>query len=347
MDLSKKETNMLKGIAIIFLVFLHLFNTKDYVNLFTPLLIINKLPLVYYFSLTAGSCVSIFLFCSGYGLAILEIKGQLTSASNVKRIMKLLLKYWIILLIFVTIGWFLGDSEYPGGVKNFLLNFFLISKSYNGAWWFLQTYILLLLSANKIIHFIKRSNSIVIFLGSGLIYLIFFFIDIKVNFGADNFLIQLIKNYCLCQFSFILGAIFVKEKVIGKLYSFFKDIKYVNILCFVAFILLLLLNVVIENYIIDPLTAILIIVIFKLINKHSLIEKVLLFLSKHSTNIWLTHMFFYMTVFRGLAFKLKYPLLILVWVLALSIFSSYIIDYIYNAIVKLVINNRKQISLGE
>lgn len=32
MDLSKKETNMLKGIAIIFLVFLHLFNTKDYVN---------------------------------------------------------------------------------------------------------------------------------------------------------------------------------------------------------------------------------------------------------------------------------------------------------------------------
>lgn len=30
MELSKKETNIIKGLAALFLVFLHLFNTRDY-----------------------------------------------------------------------------------------------------------------------------------------------------------------------------------------------------------------------------------------------------------------------------------------------------------------------------
>lgn len=45
MELSKQESNMIKGIVTLSLVFLHLFNTKDYINQFQPTLTIGGLPL--------------------------------------------------------------------------------------------------------------------------------------------------------------------------------------------------------------------------------------------------------------------------------------------------------------
>lgn len=42
MHLTQKDTNMLKGLAMIFLLWLHLFNTKDYVGLFESIIIIGQ-----------------------------------------------------------------------------------------------------------------------------------------------------------------------------------------------------------------------------------------------------------------------------------------------------------------
>lgn len=40
MYLTKKDTAMLKSLAMIFLLWLHLFNTKEYIGLFQPILMI-------------------------------------------------------------------------------------------------------------------------------------------------------------------------------------------------------------------------------------------------------------------------------------------------------------------
>ena len=345
MELSKKDTNIIKGIAIIFLVFLHLFNTKDYVGKFQPILFYNNLPVEYYLSLVAGSCVSIYLFCSGYGLAMVNKNKELNIASNIIRVAKLLINYWIILILFVIIGYIMGrGNEYPGSIYKFILNFLLLSKSYNGAWWFLQTYVILVLLSKVIINIVNKYNSMIVFIISGGIYFITFIISLKglINVG-DNEIIKMIytsfMNLLNCQFAFIAGIVFVKEKIISKIRYKLSNNRYSQLFCYISIILVILINCVIENFIIDPITAIAIICILSVIKINEGVKSILQYLSTHSTNIWLTHMFFYMIFFEKLVYAPKYSILIFLWLMIICIITSYMINHIYKIILRLVMKN--------
>lgn len=70
MELTKKQVNITKGIAVLLMLLLHLFCTKDYSGIFEPMIMVGDVPLVYYFALFGDCCVSIYCFCSGYGLFI-------------------------------------------------------------------------------------------------------------------------------------------------------------------------------------------------------------------------------------------------------------------------------------
>ena len=140
MELSKKEVKITKGIAILFMLLLHLFCTKTYEGVFTPILFIRDVPLIYYFSLFGDCCVAIYCFCSGYGLFLsYENNNNDYNKNNRVRILKLYINTWIVLFLFVII---LGaitrnSSVYPINIKEFLLTITLINPAYNGAWWFL------------------------------------------------------------------------------------------------------------------------------------------------------------------------------------------------------------------
>ena len=62
MELTKKQVKMTKGIAILFMLLLHLFCTKSYGGLYTPLILIEDVPLVYYLALFGDCCVAIYCF---------------------------------------------------------------------------------------------------------------------------------------------------------------------------------------------------------------------------------------------------------------------------------------------
>ena len=53
-------------------------------------------------------------------------------------------------------------------------------------------------------------------------------------------------------------------------------------------------------------TGIIFIVVFNLIDKPMWLDNLLSYLSKHSTNMWLVHMFFYMIFFKDLVYAPKY-----------------------------------------
>ena len=76
-------------------------------------------------------------------------------------------------------------------------------------------------------------------------------------------------------------------------------------------------------------TGIAFIVLFNLIDKPDCIDRLLYYLSGHSTNMWLTHMFFYMVYFKSLVFMLKYTIFIFIWLVILCLISSYLINKIY------------------
>ena len=334
MELSKKETNIIKGLAALFLVFLHLFNTREYTGNIQSILLIKGVPVEYYISLVTGSCVSMYLFCSGYGLSMISKNKDICIKDNLTRILKLLINYWITLIVFVVIGHLLGNENYPGSLKEFLMNFFLISKSYNGAWWFLQTYVILVLTSKSIINLVKKNNSIAIFITSGVLYFVAFLQSVKGIFIiGDNEFMQILSNmlfnFLNCQFSFIVGILFVKESIISRIRLILDKKKYAQLLPILLTLIILAMNIIIENWVIGPITAILVIITISITKINKSIQNFLIYISSHSTNIWLTHMFFYMVFFKKLVYAPKLSILIFSWLILLCIGTSYLINYIY------------------
>lgn len=142
---------MTKGMAILCMLALHLFcrTGKDVFG--TPLIWINETtPLVFWLGFFAEICVPIYSFCVGYAQRYMSEQRKLSWKSNSQRIKKLMVNYWIVLVLFVALGFFLKiDQSIPGSLLDFLKSIVLL-HSYNGAWWYLNTYILLMLIPSEI-----------------------------------------------------------------------------------------------------------------------------------------------------------------------------------------------------
>ncbi|AXI10768.1 acyltransferase [Oceanobacillus zhaokaii] len=345
MEFSRKDMKILKGVAILFMLSLHLFARKDVGGLYETFSEINGIPLVYYIGLFGDACVPIYLFASGYGL-YLSLGKLNTMKSKLKknliRILKLLINFWIILFLFMAIAFLVGMPEaFSGGINQFFLNFFLLSSSYNGAWWYLQTYVILVLLSPVFIKIIQKHHFILVLAVSGIIYSITYLQRIKhvIDFG-DNTALNIVVNAIVLvgtsQLAFVVGVIFAKEKIYSIIYNWFYNIPFKNALCLMGILMLVIIHGFIETMFIAPFTAIAFICIFNLMNKNELVEELLLFVGDHSTNLWLTHMFFYMTIFPTLVFAVRYPILIFLWLVILCLFTSFGINSLYHPIVKLI-----------
>lgn len=343
MELTKKQVSITKGVAILFMLLLHLFCTKDYNGLFTPLITINAIPLVYYFGLFGECCVGMYSFCSGYGLMCTYKNNSIEyNKKNKFRILKLYINFWIIILIFVVfLGYLTGKSNiYPGNLKTFVLNFTAISTSYNGAWWYLTTYILLVLISKPIHKLVQKYNNILLAIISIIIYFICYVEQVKLPIVFANPLL----NWMVTQisalgtniFPFIMGSIFADKKIFSYLYNNFYNIKFKNTLCSLVILSMLIFHGFVETAFVAPFIGIVFIVLFNLMNIPDFLNNILYYLSKHSTNMWLIHMFFYIIYFRNLVFMPKYPVLIFIWLVILCVASSYIVNIFYNICIKYI-----------
>ncbi|MDE6339860.1 MAG: acyltransferase, partial [Muribaculaceae bacterium] len=154
--MDKSQSQMLKGVAILLMIFLHLFNQSSNVDLCRNFIYIDGNPLVLILS-RAANPVAFFLILGGYGLYKVYEKGDKHRWS---RLIKLIIHYWIILLIFVSIGHFINSGKYPGTWEKILVNITGYDTSYNGEMWFLLPYILLSACAPILFKFIRNIRAI-------------------------------------------------------------------------------------------------------------------------------------------------------------------------------------------
>lgn len=338
-EISIKQSNQLKAIAILMMVFLHLFN-RGYEGLFEPVIFIGTRPLSFYISLFCDACVPIFAFVSGYGLYYKFQKDTINyAANNWNRIRKLYVNYWIILIVFVPIlGTLLNKEGYPGSLLKFVLNFIALGDSYNAIWWFFLTYLLLVLTSKNIFGFVQSYSVVFLFLISSFFYVVSFYFRVyKSNLFDSEILNWLQGEICLYGTSFlpfIVGAIAMKYKWNTQWTILFHNIPYKKLVFFFVILGLIIVHGIIPNFIIAPFLAIPFIFIFTQIQLGSLLDKVLDFLAIHATNIWLIHAFFYMIYFPELIYKPQYVLLIFMFLLLLSVLSSIIINKIQVLLLK-------------
>ncbi len=340
MELSKKDNQMAKGLAIFGMIMLHLFCRNTDLP-YTPLIWIDNTPLVYYLGLFGDLCVPIYCFCSGYAQALLFQKESVSYNKNrFLRLLKFLINYWIILIIFAIIGLITKTDNIPGTLSDFFGNLFLYDISYNGAWWFVLTYTILIFCSPLLCKISEKINPIVLFFTSGIIYFISYIFRFSIQIDIPHPILdkvwQQIILFGTSQFSFVVGIIFYEQKIITKLSSIKTNSVLKNIVCTTIIILLIIIHAIVQSLIIAPITGLITMICFHIMDKTKWIQQFFLFLGKHSTNIWLIHMFFYLVMFTDFVFIAKYPVFILLFMFLICFATSYIINFINSRINKLL-----------
>lgn len=301
---NKEDSIMTKGLAILSMLTLHLFCRKGNDVFGTPLIWLNDdTPLIYVFGFFAEICVPLYCLCIGYAQQLFIEKKKGSWKSNLKRIHKLLLNYWIILFVFCTLGMFFDlKKQCPGSITNFLKSIVLL-HSYNGAWWFLKTYILFMLIPPQIMLFpTKKLSPKWGLFWCLLFYFCWYFLmrfeiisSIPSSMKIRSFLWTEIINL-VNIFPYILTGTFLCKGNIIYLVSYHFDMvvskKYQKIILLLFSLLLFTATCIIHKTLLMPIVSVFVFILFNMYKKGVIARKLLLFLGKHSTNIWLTHMFF-------------------------------------------------------
>lgn len=331
-ELTTEDTQMAKGLAILAMVALHLFCRLDHLP-YQPLIFVGSVPLVYYLGLFGDMCVSIYCFCSGYAHYLLYMKNHSIYQNRIPvKALRFLTNYWIIVLLFSGVGLVFDKTHtIPGSLADFLGNILLYHQSYNGAWWFVVTYLILLLASPLIAFIIQRIPAIPMLLASGAIYCIAYLFRYVFSWVVQNAILQWLWTQLVLfgtsQFAYVVGMIFRKYRVISRLKKAqtMYDQAFIRGLLYGIPILLFLVHCRIQTVAIAPITGILTLVCFFLWEKPRWIQRFFLFMGKHSTNIWLCHMFFYAVLFKDFVFGARYPVLIYILMLLVCVGVSCIV----------------------
>lgn len=343
MEITVRQSNQLKAIAILMMLCLHLFN-RDHKGLFEPLLFIGKQPLSYYISLFCDACVPVFAFVSGYGLYYkYQQDSSVFGRDNFKRLKKLYLNYWIIILIFpVILGLILKFPGYPGSWEKLVLNLSGLIPSYNGAWWFFTIYVLFVCTSSFWFYLLEKLNPILYFSLLLIVYVAFFYFRIHrvwVGFNFSPVIDTAIQNliYFFCTlFQFMLGAFALRYRWNTAFNKLSQNIRYKNAVVLILMIGLVVVHAIIPNFIIAPFTGLCFIFLFCQLELNNYVSKSLDYLAPHSTNMWLTHMFFYMIYFPAFIYSFRTPVIIFFVLVLLCVISSVIINFFNNKLSRII-----------
>ncbi len=335
--ISKEGSKALQGLAILMMLYHHLFSTPealgiDYVSLLNFNGINVELHMAWFFKI----CVGIYAFVSGYGM-LRAFESKRTRADSFTHSLLYDLKtvlyklfsfykvFWAVFIIFVPIGFVFFNKSFE--LKEFILNFFGLSNSYNGAWWYILQYLKMMLLLPFIdVAFKKYENKkdktvrilyILIALAAALsLYLINkdLFYEI-LSFFQPAFLLCFIAGYIISRF---------------KIYEFMGRIlnpTVLNILAFLAFFAVIVVRVKLAkdassaglDFIFVPLFSY---GFLSMISFSRPIERFFEFFGTYSTIMWLVHVFYYDHYAKKIVMMSGYSATIYLTLLIMSLLTA-------------------------
>ncbi len=314
--MNKNETQLIKGVAIFMMIFGHLFFLPDEVSQMHHFVTIDGEPLVRIL-LHLSSPVHIFLMLGGYGMYRVWQKGD---RNRWRRIARLMVHYWIILIAFLTLGHFIKPDVYPGELSDLAGIFSGLDTSLNKEMWFLLPYIVLGLISPWIFRFTRRIPWYILLSAVVAGYMCYrWYFDSKgwwfvnINLVTYNLyrLIQLIP-------SFVIGAVFARESFIERIKAKTRNIPGIGYWSWAALVGCMILCCLGYSYCYPyAMVCLLVIVPIPMAARRVLIE-----LGNRSTDMWMTHTWFCYYLFHDEIYGLKYPLVILLVEMAVTYASG-------------------------
>lgn len=336
-ELTKKDTKMLQGLSVLAMVLLHLFCTYDYADKYTPILFFSGVPLCFYIAQLSDFCVFGFAFCSGYGHMANSGQDGFYK-SRLKGLLAVLCDYWLILCVFSLVSIAVGQSEFmPGSVRKFIMSALLVEISYNGAWWYLFTYAVLVVLSPVLLKVVEKYHPLTVLAAGFMVYCAAYYVRFRVV--TDNWLLAKFGPFGMTLFEYLVGAVCCKTRFVTWLRECWGKLsKTIQWIVTVILILVMLdgRTKFVPSLFVAPVTGSVIMALFILWKKSKWMEQTFLFVGKHSTNIWLTHMFFYLVLFRNLVYKAKYPVFIFAFMMAITTAVSALLQLVQKPIHKTI-----------
>lgn len=319
--LTKTDTNVLKGIALLLLLCHHCFYPGEpYDDI-----VLWGVPLIGRLGSFSKICVAIFVFLSGYGLTLQTMsKGGIGNMFSFyrRRYVKLMINYWFIWLIFVPMGVFAFHRTFPLvygehymfrafwdflGLHQAVFN----EAGYNATWWFYSCIIVLYLTYPIIWRFRRLwfvTIPFAIVFEMAIFHIPFF--------GPSNVGPYFLSFVCGLSYAYVNPCILGGAKLSEKIF------------------LLLALAMVCEyrfhigaTYLWDAAIVIIGTFIYSIVSIPKYLSEILSFLGKHSFNIFLFHTFILGYYFHDYIYWSRNPLLIYLTLLAVCILISMFIEW--------------------
>ena len=313
MTISKDQSTLFKGILILMMIFLHLFD-NNHIGLCTNYIYVGNTPFALWLHNACGP-VGFFLLLSGYGLAYTFDKSNLSFTTQGKRLLKLYVSYLVILLVFVFIGSFISD-RYPGSLQDFILNVIGWYYTYNSELWFFLPYCVLSILSPIIIQTVGYLGNIRALLLTGFIHVCTCFI---ISRYGDQYLYNNMLLYRPLQpfhflYSFTVGIVLYRIKEINWKLPSWIIISFILILiCVVA-----ICDTAAVYMVYEPLLIILLCQLsFPKYLNHILME-----LGRKSMPMWMIHTWFCYYLFQTQIYSLRYPIVIFIMVVTISYLTA-------------------------
>lgn len=345
---TKEETNRCKGIAILMMLFHHLFNDYEeyagYAIQYWPLTGDQTIHL----GLLCKVCVTIFVFLSGYGIAAVytakfknkEPDRQQIWKFTISRYWKLMAGYWfvfILALLFSGLGrtpMQAYGTDLKTAIVYFVIDFWGLSFAFhtptlNPTWWYMSVALYIIFLMPFIMKLVKKTG-------------IFLMIAASMSFLQMAEIQSVASTYV---FGLLLGIFCFEYDIFGKWMVLLEKKKgsflIKSLFLFAATILLLKFRMNYNYYgIVDGLIAITLCGFSMMVfSKIPLMNKGLEILGIHSANIFLIHNLLYSYYFLGFYYSFRYPAVILAVLTVTSLLVSVAIERIkiwsrYNKIMK-------------
>lgn len=335
---NKNETIKVKGVAVLLLMFHHLFYNANQVEQSGMKFLLLSEDKVQPIAVAARICVWIFAFLSAYGLTYSYNKNKEKETCLqfiVKHWLSLMKTYWIAYVcVFISYMIVVGNpmQVYENSFKRMLLDFmgwgnFFQTPMLINVWWYMCFAQILIIVIPLVDVYCEK-------FGMGGFVLGFFILQ----YLPEGITSIYSGKYSIYFLVIILGTICAKNQVLDKILQksdkgYIKAMgKAIALIC--AVIVLLMFKYKIREIdqwqISSALSAISTLFIVIIVSKYirgQILVKGISFLGKHSGNIFMIHAFFY-TYCQGVVYWSRNALLSYITLVCLSLLLSIVIEFI-------------------
>ena len=310
---SREDTKLMKGVAILLMLMHHLWAFPERIaggELWHVLNICGESSLTYFGSF-GKICVSFFFFLGGYGVYLTTCSKKYDLIAKIKG---LYLAYWKVFVLFIPLAFLLcanqptycDEAEICTRYAEFsnqecFNNFLGFSTSYNSEWWFLHSYLCVLILYPLIDRIVRRRSTL--FNVTAIVLFAICITDVFPALGELEVLGTLKDNYLYRTFfllsapygvCFWMGAVFAKDNLLIQIRDRLRSNHLLNPLLDIFFVgVIVQMRSRLTGQIVDIVyIPFLIIFLMDFLRHLRPIRAIFIRIGKESTSMWLIHPFF-------------------------------------------------------